>query len=77
MPLLNDLLDFNENPLMPPSAQLFAEHLPIEWLQHCLSLSSHAPSDAAAYQGIWSFGWWSAWRFSAMSPSPRLFVASI
>lgn len=43
MPLLNDLLDFNENPLMPPpSAQLFAEHLPVEWLQHCLSLSSHA-----------------------------------
>jgi hypothetical protein len=42
MPLLNDLLDFNENPLMPPSAQLFAEHLPIEWLQHCLSLSSYA-----------------------------------
>lgn len=33
MPLLNDLLDFSENPLMPsPSAQLSAEHLPVEWL---------------------------------------------
>ncbi len=42
MPLLNDFLDFSEDPLMPPpSAQLFAEHLPVEWLQHCLSLSSH------------------------------------
>ncbi len=29
MPLLNDLLDFSDHPLMPPpSAQLFAEHLP-------------------------------------------------
>jgi len=23
-------------------AQLFTEHLPVEWLQHCLSLSTHA-----------------------------------
>ena len=38
MPLLNDLLDFNDHPLIPPpSAQLFTEHLPVEWLQHCLS----------------------------------------
>lgn len=37
MPLLNDLLDFSDHPLMPPpSAQLFAEHLPTEWIQHCL-----------------------------------------
>lgn len=43
MPLLNDLLDFNDHPLIPPpSAQLFTEHLPVEWLQHCLSLSTHA-----------------------------------
>ncbi|MBA3215457.1 hypothetical protein CBX58_005905 [Salmonella enterica] len=29
MPLLNDLLNFSDHPLMPPpSAQLFAEHLP-------------------------------------------------
>ncbi|SUI01327.1 ISCro3 transposase [Salmonella enterica subsp. indica] len=35
MPLLNDLLDFSDHPLMPPpSAQLFAEHLPVEWIQH-------------------------------------------
>lgn len=26
----------------PPSAQLFAEHLPVEWIQHCLTLSAHA-----------------------------------
>ena len=43
MPLLNDLLDFSDHPLMPPpSAQLFAEHLPVEWIQHCLTLSEHA-----------------------------------
>ncbi|EDS6597413.1 hypothetical protein YQ38_003746 [Salmonella enterica subsp. enterica] len=31
MPLLNDLLDFSDHPLMPPpSAQMFAEHLPAE-----------------------------------------------
>lgn len=43
MPLLNDLLDFHDHPLMPPpSAQLFAEHLPQEWIQHCLTLSAHA-----------------------------------
>ncbi|OAT14615.1 transposase [Buttiauxella noackiae ATCC 51607] len=43
MPLLNDLLDFHNHPLMPPpSAQLFAEHLPTEWIQHCLTLSEHA-----------------------------------
>ena len=43
MPLLNDLLDFCDHPLMPPpSAQLFAEHLPAEWIQHCLTLSDHA-----------------------------------
>ncbi|HGW6356268.1 TPA: transposase domain-containing protein, partial [Escherichia coli] len=43
MPLLNDLLDFSDHPLMPPpSAQLFAEHLPTEWIQHCLTLSAHA-----------------------------------
>lgn len=43
MPLLNDLLSFNDQPLLPPpSAQIFAEHLPVEWLQHCLSLSTHA-----------------------------------
>ncbi|EBS7634002.1 IS4 family transposase, partial [Salmonella enterica] len=43
MPLLNDLLDFSDYPLMPPpSAQLFAEHLPVEWIQHCLTLSAHA-----------------------------------
>ncbi|OAT15541.1 hypothetical protein M979_3496 [Buttiauxella noackiae ATCC 51607] len=39
MPLLNDLLYFHDHPLMPPpSAQLFAEHLPAEWIQHCLTL---------------------------------------
>ncbi len=43
MPRLNDLLDFSDHPLMPPpSAQLFAEHLPAEWIQHCLTLSAHA-----------------------------------
>ena len=43
MPLLNDLLDFSDHPLMPPpSAQMFAEHLPTEWIQHCLTLSEHA-----------------------------------
>ena len=43
MPLLNDLLDFHDHPLMPPpSAQLFAEHIPVEWIQHCLTLSEHA-----------------------------------
>ncbi|MCS2159510.1 IS4 family transposase [Scandinavium sp. H11S7] len=43
MPLLNDLLDFSNHPLMPPpSAQMFAEHLPAEWIQHCLTLSEHA-----------------------------------
>ncbi|TGC07846.1 IS4 family transposase, partial [Escherichia sp. E2593] len=43
MPLLNDLLDFSDHPLMPPpSAQLFAEHLPVEWIQHCLTLSAYA-----------------------------------
>lgn len=43
MPLLNDLLDFSDHPLMPPpSAQLFAEHLPAEWIHHCLTLSEHA-----------------------------------
>lgn len=43
MPLLNDLLDFSNHPLMPPpSAQMFAEHLPTEWIQHCLTLSEHA-----------------------------------
>lgn len=43
MPLLNDLLEFSDHPLMPPpSAQLFAEHLPAEWIQHCLTLSEHA-----------------------------------
>ncbi|EBM5320490.1 IS4 family transposase [Salmonella enterica] len=29
--------------VMPqPSAQMFAEHLPAEWIQHCLTLSEHA-----------------------------------
>ncbi len=43
MPLLDDLLSFSDHPLLPPpSAQIFAEHLPVEWLQHCLSLSTHA-----------------------------------
>jgi len=43
MPLLNDLLNFSDHPLMPPpSAQMFAEHLPAEWIQHCLTLSEHA-----------------------------------
>ena len=43
MPLLNDLLDFRDHPLMPPpSTQLFAEHLPTEWIQHLLTLSAHA-----------------------------------
>lgn len=43
MPLLNDLLDFSDHPLMPPpSAQMFAEHLPAEWIKHCLTLSEHA-----------------------------------
>ncbi len=43
MPLLNDLLDFSDHPLMPPpSAQMFAVHLPAEWIQHCLTLSKHA-----------------------------------
>lgn len=40
MLLLNDLLSFNDRP--PPSAHIFAEHLPVEWLHHCLSLSTHA-----------------------------------
>lgn len=26
----------------PPSTQLFAEHLPTEWIQHLLTLSAHA-----------------------------------
>lgn len=26
----------------PPSTQLFAEHLPAEWIQHLLTLSAHA-----------------------------------
>ena len=26
----------------PPSAQLFAEHFPVGWMQHCLTLSAHA-----------------------------------
>lgn len=43
MPLLNDLLDFSDHPLMPPpSAKMFAQHLPAEWIQHCLTLSEHA-----------------------------------
>jgi hypothetical protein len=42
MPLLNDLLDFSDHPLIPPSAQMFAEHLPTEWIQHFLTLSEHA-----------------------------------
>lgn len=42
MPLLKDLLDFSDHPLMPPhSAQLFAEHLPVEWIQHCLTRPAH------------------------------------
>ena len=56
MPLLNDLLDFNDHPLIPPpSAQLFTEHLPVEWLQHCLSLSTHATVRRRRLPGIWSF----------------------
>lgn len=43
MSLLDDFLSLSDQPLMPPpSAQLFAEHLPIEWLQRCLTLSTHA-----------------------------------
>ena len=43
MPLLDSLFERSEQPLLPPpSAQLFTEHLPVEWLQHCLILSSHA-----------------------------------
>jgi hypothetical protein len=43
MPLLNDLLDFSDHPLLPPPcAQMFAEHLPAEWIQHCLTLSENA-----------------------------------
>ncbi len=31
MPLLDDLLSFSDQPLLPPpSAQIFAEHLPVE-----------------------------------------------
>lgn len=42
MPLLNDLLNFSDHSLMPlPSAQMFAEHLPVEWVKHCLTLSEH------------------------------------
>lgn len=40
---LNDLHEFSAPPLMPPpSAQMFAEHLPAEWIQRCLTLSEHA-----------------------------------
>ncbi len=43
MPLLNDLLDFSGHALIPPaSAQMFAEHLPAEWITHCLKFSEHA-----------------------------------
>lgn len=43
MPLLNGLLDFSDHPLMsPPSTQMFAEHLPADGIQHCLTLSKHA-----------------------------------
>ncbi len=35
---LNDLLNFSDPPLMPPpSAQMFVEQLPAEWIQHCLT----------------------------------------
>jgi hypothetical protein len=54
MPLLNDLLDFSDHPLMPPpSAQLFAEHLPTEWIQHCLTLSAHATVRRRRLSGWW------------------------
>ncbi len=59
MPLLNDLLDFSDHPLMPPpSAQLFAEHLPTEWIQHCLTLSLLMRPFAAVTRGTWLSGWW-------------------
>lgn len=59
MPLLNDLLDFSDHPLMPPpSAQLFAEHLPTEWIQHCLTLSAHATVRRRRLPGTWLSGWW-------------------
>lgn len=42
MILFNNMLDFSDHPLMPPSAQLFAQHLPVGWIQHCLTFSAHA-----------------------------------
>lgn len=56
MPLLKDLLDFSDHPLMPPhSAQLFAEHLPVEWIQHCLTRPAHETVQFAVvvYRGTW------------------------
>ncbi|EIH42134.1 hypothetical protein EC970259_A0130 [Escherichia coli 99.0741] len=56
MPLLKDLLDFSDHPLMPPhSAQLFAEHLPVEWIQHCLTRPAHETVRFAVvvYRGTW------------------------
>ncbi len=59
MPLLNDLLDFRDHPLMPPpSAQMFAEHLPAEWIQHYLTLSELATVRRRRLPGdmvIWMF----------------------
>ncbi len=78
MPLLNDLLDFSENPLMPlPSAQLLLNTCPLSGSSTAFPFLPMPPLDAAAYPVIWSFGWWSAWRFSAMNLSPKLFVVSI
>lgn len=75
MPLLNDLLDFSDHPLMPPpSAQLFAEHLPVEWIQHCLTLFAHATVRCRRLPGAWLSGWWWPWPSSAMNPLPMWFA---
>ena len=77
MPLLNDLLDFNDHPLIPPpSAQLLPNICP---LSGCSIAFSFHPChrQTPSFAGDMVVGWWSAWRFSAMNPLPRLFAALI
>ena len=54
MPLLNDLLDFNDHPLIPPpSAQLLPNICPLSGCSIAF-LSTHATVRRRRLPGIWS-----------------------
>ena len=77
MPLLNDLLDFNDHPLIPPpSAQLLPNICPLSGCSIAFLFPPMPPSDAVVCRGYGRL-MVVCMAFSAMNPLPRLFAALI